>query len=60
MAPNSGLTDRFISVSTTQTLRDQLEIARRELGERSISATVRRFCVIGLGTMALEEETSAN
>jgi hypothetical protein len=58
MSPLSGLTDRTITISATQDMREQLEVARRALGERSISSTVRRFVTAGLAEHLLSLEAN--
>ena len=58
MSPLYGLTDRTITISASQNMRDELELARRQLGERSISSTVRRFVTAGLAELVLSRESN--
>ena len=58
MSPISEFTDRVITISAPQSMRNELERARRELGERSISSTVRRFVTAGLAELVLSRESN--
>lgn len=51
--------DKYIGFRAESPLKERLEAARRELGERSVSDVVRRFVKQGLARLEAKREEQA-